>query len=70
MAKDIYTELIEIGMRLIQLGLKPNALPIAPNNNPYPYDYTNRCPKCGIDNQVMHYVCNHSECPGRVTCSS
>lgn len=69
MTKDIYTELIEIGMRLIQLGLKPNTLPMAPSNSPY--DYSNRCSTCGIDEKTaMFYVCNHAECPGSVTCSS
>ena len=45
--------------------------PTPPTTNPWPPSV--RCSVCGIGgdiNKAMAYVCNHSNCPTRVTCIS
>jgi hypothetical protein len=47
------------------------AWPWPPTTTPFPQSI--RCPICGIGgdiNKAMAYVCNHPQCPTRVTCVS
>jgi hypothetical protein len=47
------------------------AWPWPPTTTPFPQSI--RCPVCGIGgdiNKAMAYVCNHPNCPTRVTCIS